>query len=112
MISKPVKGEVIQRINTKRPRCSYEVMNPEYGKRTATVLMVLFLTSSAIAILPRLMNAYGYGVAPPGPTIEPWTLPPIIGLIVSVVVLIVLIIVAYNLHDRRQAGREALSSRT
>jgi hypothetical protein len=77
-------------------------MNPEYGKMAAIVLAVLFLTSSAIAILPRLMKAYGLGVAPPGPTIEPWTLPPVIGLIVSVVVLIALIIVACNLQDRRQ----------
>jgi hypothetical protein len=87
-------------------------MNPKYGKMAAIVLAVLFLTSSAIAILPRLMKAYGLGGAFPGPPIEPWTLPPIIGLIVSVVVLIVLVIVAYNLQDRRQAGREALSSRT
>jgi hypothetical protein len=81
-------------------------MNPEYGKMAAIVLMVLFLTSSAIAILPRLMKAYGYGGAFPRPPFEIWIPPPIVTVLVVVaIVLAILIILEITAHLEKKGGK-------
>jgi hypothetical protein len=81
-------------------------MNPKYGKMAATVLVVLFLTSSALAILPRLMNAYGLGGAFPRPPFEIWIPPPIVTvLVVSVVVLAILIILEITAYLEKKRGK-------